>query len=375
MGALSSLRAQRTGWKGKRPDTRAVSGARKGGGVTKVLFHADGDAFLASVEQRDDDRLRGRPVAVGEQVVACASYEARALGVHAGMPIGQVRRRWPQVCVVPYRPHVYDEASARLFEVFRGFTPLVEPGSMEEAFLDVTGRDREDPAGLAAALRAEARARVGVPVSVGVGRTKLIAKLASRRAKPDGLVVVDTALEERLRPRLRLDDLWGVGPTTYERLHAAGLVTVSDLSGTSEGDLRAHGISTAMARRLVSIATGTDDATIRLPTARKSVGASRSMPSTRTRSTVRAALAAQVSRALERLGADPRLPRRLEVQVRYDDGAVLVQRGPLPTPTRDPAAVLASAGALLDTSGWERDGRGVTLVGIALHLPAQPSGP
>lgn len=343
--------------------------------MTKVLFHADGDAFLASVEQRDDDRLRGRPLAVGEQVVACASYEARALGVHAGMPLGQVRRRWPQVVVVPYRPEVSEEASARLFEVFRRFTPLVEPGSMEEAFLDVTGRDHGDPAGLARALRAEARARVGVPVSVGVGRTKLIAKLASRRAKPDGLVVVDAALEERLRPRLRLDDLWGVGPATYGKLHAAGLVTVSDLWGASEEDLRAHGISTAMARRLVSIATGTDDATIRLPTARRSVGASRSLPSTRTRSTVRSALAAQVSRALERLGADLRLPRRIEVQVRFDDGTVLVQRGPLPAPTRDPAAVLVSADALLETSDWEQDGRGVTLVGIALHLPSQPSGP
>lgn len=379
MGALSSLRAQRAGWKW--PTSRLptvsgpVSGARKGGGVTTVLFHADGDAFLASVEQRDDDRLRGRPLAVGEQVVACASYEARALGVHAGMPLGQVRRRWPQVCVVPYRPEVYEEASARLFEVFRRVTPLVEPGSMEEAFLDVTGRDRGDPVDLAQSLRAEARARVGVPISVGIGRTKLMAKLASRRAKPDGLVVVDAALEQRLRPRLRLDDLWGVGPATYEKLHAAGLVTVSDLSGVSQEDLRGHGISTAMARRLVSIATGTDDATIRLPTARKSVGASRSMPPTRTRSTMHAALAAQVSRALERLGADPRLPRRIEVLVRFDDGAVLVQRGRLPAPTRDPAAILASAEALLESSGWEQDGRGVTLVGIALHLPSQPSGP
>ena len=188
-----------------------------------MILHADADAFLASVEQRDDPRLRGRPMVVAHEVVACPSYEARALGIHAGMPLRQVRRRWPDVLVTGYRAEAYEEASARLFELFRRFTPLVEPGSMEEAFLDVTGRDRGDVAGMAAALRAQARAEVGLPVSVGAGSTKLIAKLASRRAKPDGLVVVDAELEARLRPRLRLDELWGVGPTSYEKLHAAGL--------------------------------------------------------------------------------------------------------------------------------------------------------
>ena len=180
-----------------------------------VILHADADAFFASVEQRDDPALRGRPMVVAHEVVACPSYEARALGIHAGMPLRQVRRRWPQVLVTGYRAEAYEEASVRLFEVFRRFTPLVEPGSVEEAFLDVTGRDRGDPRGLAVALRAAARAEVGLPVSVGVGRTKLMAKLASRRAKPDGLVVVDAELEARVRPRLRLDELWGVGPTTY----------------------------------------------------------------------------------------------------------------------------------------------------------------
>ena len=110
-----------------------------------VLLHADADAFFASVEQRDDPSLRGRPMVVAHEVVACPSYEARALGIHAGMPLRQVQRRWPQVLVTGYRAEAYEEASARLFEIFRRFTPLVEPGSVEEAFLDVTGRDQRRP--------------------------------------------------------------------------------------------------------------------------------------------------------------------------------------------------------------------------------------
>ena len=332
-------------------------------------MHADADAFFASVEQRDDQRYRGVPMVVGEQVVACASYEARALGIHAGMPVSQVRRRWPGTLVAPVRGAAYEEASARLFAVFRRFTPWVEPGSMEEAFLDVTGRDRDDPLGMAGAVRAEARREVGLPVSVGVGRTKLMAKLASRRAKPDGVVVVDTQLEARVRPRLALDDLWGVGPASYEKLHAAGLFVVSDLYGLSVDDLLGHGLSKAMARRVAAIAAGTDDSTIRLPGPRGSVGATRSFPATRTRSKVEAVLHASVRRALARLGDDERRPARLEVVVRFDDGTQVTERGRLPSPSVAPDVLGAVAKGLLDHTGWESDGRGVTLVGVSIPLP------
>lgn len=337
-----------------------------------VILHADADAFFASVEHRDDPRLRGRPMVVAHEVVACPSYEARALGVHAGMPLRQVQRRWPQVLVTGYRDEAYAEASAALFALFHRFTPLVEPGSMEEAFLDVTGRDDGDPVALARTLREAARAEVGLPVSVGVGRTKLMAKLASRRAKPDGLVLVDAELEAHLRPRLRLDELWGVGPTTYEKLHATGLFAVADLDGLDVEDL-APVVGTSMARRLVSIARGTDDATIRLPGARRSVSASRSFPATRTRSKVVSVLDACVERAVARVrGLDdpPRLPRRLEVLVRYDDGTTAVERAPLDAPTLDPAALRTAAGRLLERTAYDRDGRGVTMVGVTLPLPA-----
>ena len=336
-----------------------------------MILHADADAFFASVEQRDDPRLRGRPMVVAHEVVACPSYEARALGIHAGMPLRQVQRRWPDVLVTGYRSEAYEEASMLLFDLFRRFTPLVEPGSMEEAFLDVTGRDRGDVTGMAYALRAAARAEVGLPVSVGAGSTKLIAKLASRRAKPDGVVVVDAELEARLRPRLRLDELWGVGPRTYEKLHDAGLFVVSDLRGLAEDDLKRI-VTTAMARRLLSIAHGTDDATIRLPGPRRSVSASRSLPSTRTRSKVVAVLEECVGRAVTRvtgLDVPPRLPSRLEVFVRYDDGTHVLERGPLEGPSLDPGVLRVAAANLLDRTGYEWDGRGVTMVGLTLPLP------
>ena len=287
------------------------------------------------------------------------------------MPLRQVQRRWPDVLVTGYRSEAYEEASTLLFDLFRRFTPLVEPGSMEEAFLDVTGRDRGDVTGMAYALRAAARAEVGLPVSVGAGSTKLIAKLASRRAKPDGVVVVDAELEARLRPRLRLDELWGVGPRTYEKLHAAGLFVVADLRGLTEDDLKRI-VTTAMARRLLSIAHGTDDATIRLPGPRRSVSASRSLPSTRTRSKVVAVLEECVGRAVTRvtgLDVPPRLPSRLEVFVRYDDGTQVLERGPLEGPTLDAEVLRVPAADLLDRTGYEWDGRGVTMVGLTLPLP------
>lgn len=337
----------------------------------RVLFHTDADAFFVSVAQRDDATLRGRPMVVAGHVVMCASYEARALGLHAGMPLSQLRRRWPGLRVVEFRPAAVQEASGALFALFRRFTPLVEPGSMEEAFLDVTERDRGDPAGMAEALRAAARAEVGLPVSVGVARTKLFAKLASRRAKPDGLVVVDDALEAHVRPRLPLDDLWGVGPTTWEKLHAAGLFTVADLAGWEETRLKGI-VSTAMARRLLSIRDGIDDATIRLPGPRRSVSATRSMRSTRTRSAVLAVLGARVEAALARLDDDPREPHRIEVVVRFEDGVQLLERAALPVPTRDESMICRVAEALLARTGWEDDGRGVTLVGLTLGLPAPP---
>lgn len=338
-----------------------------------VIIHVDADAFFASVEQRDAPRLRGRPFVVAAEVVACASYGARALGVRSGMPLGRVVRRWPEVTVVPPRVEAYERTSADLFALLRRYTPLVEPGSIEEAFLDVAAAG--DPVELARDLRRAARAELGLPVSAGVGRTKLIAKLASRRAKPDGLVVIDAAAEAALRPTLRLRDLWGVGPATVAPLEAAGLRTVADLATLDEAALRTM-VSTGMARRLLAIAAGTDDARIRLPRPRRSVAAQHTIsPPTRTRSKVLALLDSAVSTALRRLGDDSRTPRRMQVVVRFDDNAVVSIRGALPRPTTDRATIEAVARRLLAGTGYESDGRGVTLVGVKLPLPAAPATP
>ncbi|AKU18471.1 Y-family DNA polymerase [Luteipulveratus mongoliensis] len=332
-----------------------------------MLLHADCDAFFASVEQRDARELRGVPMAVVNQVVMCASYEARALGVTAGTPVQRALRRWPQLRVVPPRSDVYDEASEQLFALFRSITPLVEPGSMEEAFLDVT--DRGDPSSLATDLRTRARRDLGLPVSVGVGSTKLIAKMASRRAKPDGLVVVDRERETWLRPRLRLADLWGVGPATSAKLHEAGLVTVGDLTTYDEVSL-AEILPKAAARRLIAVSRGTDDATIRLPKPRRSVSVQRTIsPATRNHLVIEQRITHAVDTALERIAGDPRTPRRLEVVVRYDDRATVSTVETLEPSVTEAADLKAVALQLLERTAYADDGRGVTLAGITLHLP------
>lgn len=343
-----------------------------------VLIHADADAFFASVEQRDFPHLRGRPMVVGPQVVACASYEARALGVHAGMPLRLALRRWPELLVADFRGEVYEAVSAELMAMFRDVTPLVEPGSMEEAFLDVTAVDggtQDDSAAaeagrIAGALRERARRELGLPVSCGVARAKLFAKLASRRAKPDGLVVVDAATEARVRPRLHVSDLWGVGPATTAKLHDAGITLVSDLVGWTVEALVEHRVAKAMARNLVAIRDGVDDATVRLPGPRKSISSTRSLGrATRQRSVVQQALRDNVIRALNRLGDDPRTPTRLDVHLRYDDQHAVVQQGSLEQPTRDPAILVGAAVAALERTAYEEDGRGVTMVGVSFALP------
>ena len=187
-----------------------------------TILHADLDAFYASVEQRDNPRLRGRPVIVGGGVVLSSSYEARACGVRTAMGGTQARRLCPQAIVVTPRMSAYSEASAAVFEVFDDTTPLVEGLSIDEAFLDVGGLRRVSgtPTEIAVQLRANVLARVGLPITVGVARTKFLAKVASGVAKPDGLLVVQPSGELDFLHPLRVERLWGVGPATAEKLHA-----------------------------------------------------------------------------------------------------------------------------------------------------------
>src|SRR6478672_6658990 len=192
------------------------------------ILHADLDSFYASVEQRDDPALKGRPVIVGGGVVLAASYEAKAYGVRTAMGGAQARRLCPWAVVVPPRMAAYTEASQAVFEVFRQTTPWVEGLSIDEAFLDVSGLRRVSgtPREIATALRRRVRDEVGLAITVGVARTKFLAKVASGVAKPDGLLVVPPEGELDFLHPLPVERLWGVGRVTAAKLHARGLTTV-----------------------------------------------------------------------------------------------------------------------------------------------------
>ncbi|MGA9372316.1 MAG: DNA polymerase IV, partial [Solirubrobacterales bacterium] len=249
-----------------------------------AILHADADAFFASVEQRDDPTLRGRPTVVGGGVVMAASYEARAFGIHGGMGGRMARRLCPHLTAVEPNFSAYTAASKALFEVFRRTSPLVEGLSMEEAFLDVRGLEHISgtPREIAARLRHRVREELDLPLSVGVARTKVLAKMASRAAKPDGLLVVSPQEETAFLHPLPVEALWGVGETTAEKLHAAGILTVGALADRAETELESI-LGAHAARHLHAIAHNRDRRRVRPGRRRRSIG-SQSALGTRPRS-------------------------------------------------------------------------------------------
>jgi len=333
------------------------------------ILHADADAFFASVEARDRPELVDRPFAVVTDllagVIACPNYPARAYGIHGGMTIHQARGRCPGLDLVEPRYAAYAEASEALFTLFARYAGAIEPGSMEEAFLDVTGHPPVEAAGR---LRREARAEIGLPISIGVGRTKLVATLASRRAKPDGLVVIAGEDERRLRDGLRIADVWGVGAATRERLCDIGIHTVRDLDQIDLQSL-AQVVGLAMARRLANIALGTDDAAVRAPKPGRLIGGERSVtPPSRSASRVAEILSAATDSAIERLVGRGQLASRVEVVIRYDDQQSTSVRAALPLPTDDATQIRRAAADLVGRTGFADDGRGVQRVGVVLTL-------
>src|ERR1700744_1651380 len=242
------------------------------------ILHADLDSFYASVEQRDDPALRGRPVIVGGGVVLAASYEAKAYGVRTAMGGRQARRLCPHAAVVPPRMAAYTRASEAVFEVFRDTTPLVEPISVDEAFLDVGGLRRVSgtPVQIAARLRSEVRDRVGLPITVGIARTKFLAKVASQEGKPDGLLLVPPGRELAFLHPLPVRRLWGVGAVTADRLRAHGIDTVADVAELSETML-ASMAGAAMGRQLYALSRNIDRRRVTTGVRRRSVGAQRAL--------------------------------------------------------------------------------------------------
>ena len=337
------------------------------------MLHADLDAFFASVEQRDRPALRGRPVIVGGGVVLAASYEARRVGVGSGMGGREARRRCPNAIVVPARHEAYAEASDAVFEIFRSLTPLVEPLSVDEAFLDVAGARRlfGDPVAVARRLRARVRSEVGLPLSVGVATTKHLAKVASARAKPDGLIVVEAGRELDFLHPLPVEVLWGVGPATAGKLHAQGVRTVGDLA-TMPAGLFGGG---AVARHLRALAWNRDPRAIDTARRDHSIGSQRALGlRPRTLADAHEIVLAIADRVASRLRKAERLARAVTITIRFHDFTRITRSHTFAEPT-DLSRVLGPAATELVQSALAapaEDGRtviearGISLLAVRL---------
>lgn len=340
------------------------------------ILHADVDAFFASVAQRDDPTLRGRPLIVGSGVVMAASYEARAYGVRSGMGGARARRLCPQATVVSSSWSAYMEASRELFAVFARTAPVVEALSIEEAFLDVSGLDGADgtPAQIAARLRREVREQVRLPITVGVGRTKIVAKTASRAAKPDGLLVVSREDEDALLHPLPVQELWGIGSAIARRLRARRLATVGQLARLSEAELIAI-LGTGAGRHVYALAQNRDRRPVQPNRPRRSFGAQRSLGrSPTTASDLDDALVGLVDRVTGRMTRAHEAGRTVVLRLRFGDDTRATRSRTLADPTNVARPILATARALLAASMPVIERRGVTLVGVTVGNLAGPGG-
>jgi DNA polymerase-4 len=347
------------------------------------ILHADADAFFASVEQRDDPSLRGRPTIVGAGVVLAASYEARAYGIHGGMSGGRALQLCPQAAVVPPRFSAYSEASRALFDLFEETAPLVEGMSLEEAFIDVRGLERISgtPREIAERLRHRARERVGLAVTVGIARTKVLAKMASRAAKPDGLLVIEPERETAFMRPLPVEALWGVGLITADKLRAHGIHTIGELERRDEVELSLF-LGAHAARHLHGIANRRDPRPVRRGPRRRSIGTQSAFAGGgKSRSDLDALLITLVDRVTRRARAANRAGRTVTLRLRFRDFSRATRSRTLSYPTAGTGTILGAARALLVAARPAIERRGITLLGIAvsnlsdhaqLELPLDP---
>src|SRR5258707_8530027 len=328
------------------------------------------DAFYASVEQRDNPSLRGKPLAVGGQpnqrgVVAAASYEARVFGVHSAMSMAQAVRLCPSLTIV--RPDFarYKSASQAVFSIFREVTPLVEPLSLDEAYLDVTENAWGEVFGTRVAKRRKERIRsdTGLTASAGVAPNKFLAKIASGWKKPDGLTVISPDRVEPFLQKLPVDALWGVGPVTAEKLRARGVERLVDVRAADLQLLRETVGS--LADWLRQLANGVDDRPVTPNREAKSSGSENTYPEDLTDlATIRAEIAEMASQAISWLERRQILARTVTIKVRYHDFTT-VTRSHSSIPTRDEAELAARAVRLLDRT--DAGTRPVRLLGVSVH--------
>ncbi len=340
-------------------------------GAVHRILHVDMDAFYASVEQRDDPKLKGRPVAVGGDpngrgVVAAASYEARAFGVRSALPMAQAVRLCPSLVVVRPDFAKYRAVSRQVFGIFRSVTPLVEPLSLDEAYLDVTENAWREPLGVTVArrLKAEILAATLLTASAGVAPNKFLAKIASGWKKPDGLTVIAPEKVEAFLAKLPVDALWGVGPVTAAKLRAAGIGRLVDVR-TADPDLLKRTVG-SWAATLVDLAHGIDDRPVVPDRAAKSCGTeetySRDLVDRRLMRSEVERMAGEVAAwlARRRLAA-----RTVTVKVRYADFTTVTRSETRRPATREASEIAARAAALL--SRTEAGDRPVRLLGVSVH--------
>ena len=333
-----------------------------------TILHADADAFFASVEQRDDPDLRGRPVIVGGGVVLAASYEAKSYGIQTAMGGAQARRLCPQAIVVPPRMAAYAEASRALYALFEDSTPSVEGLSIDEAFLEVRGMQRiaGTPWEIAVRLRRAARERLGLPLTVGIARTKHLAKIASAAAKPDGLLLVPPEGELAFLHPLPIERIWGVGPATAARLRRNRIATIGELARVPEPDLAAM-LGTASARHLHALANNHDPRPVRRRPRRRSIGSQHALGRARKSPTeIETDLVALVDRVTRRLRAARRVGRTIVLRLRFDDYTRATRSYTLPHPTAQTRPILTAARTLLATAQPLIQRRGLTLIGVTI---------
>jgi DNA polymerase-4 len=333
-----------------------------------TILHADVDAFYASVEQRDDPRLRGRPVVVGAGVVLAASYEAKAYGVRTAMGGALARRLCPQATVVAPRMSAYADASRALFRVFEDTAPRVEGLSIDEAFLDVRGVRRLSgtPLEIAVRLRREVLEQVGVPITVGVARTKFLAKVASGVAKPDGLLVVPPDRELAFLHPLPVGRLWGVGPVTAARLGERGIRTVGEVARLSEAALVSM-LGRASGRHLHALAHNRDPRPVQPGRRRRSIGSQCALGrGSRAREDVDAVLVGLVDRVTRRMRAAGRVGRTVLLRLRFGDYSRATRSHTLPRATAHTQTILVTARWLMAAATPLIEQKGLTLVGVAV---------
>ncbi len=356
------------------PDTAGGGDRREPG-----ILHADLDAFFASVEQRDDPALRGRPVLVGGGVIVAASYEAKRCGVSTPTNERAAKALCPDAIVVPPRFEAYLEASRLVFDRFRDVTPAVEALSIDEAFLDVRGARRllGPSLEIARRLRATVRDEVGLPVSVGVASTKFLAKVASVSAKPDGIFYVPCGEElEYLHP-LPVERLWGVGPKTSERLHSIGVRTVGELARIPPAALGSS-IGRAHAAHLLAVSANLDPRRVVTRPRRRSIGSQNALGRPRyDLDELERALLAIVDRVSRRLRADDRLARTVTLRLRFSDSTRITRSHSFGDATDATARIGAAAHDLLGTTRALIRRDGVTLIGLAASnlVPNDPFQP